>query len=255
MIPDLERIKDTLDERVDYYNKPSFIPDDPISIPHQYSLLQDIEITAFWTAILSWGLRKTIIQKAKDLFQCMDNAPYDFVRNHTESDRQRLLSFRHRTFQPTDSLYFLEYLQQYYRSNSTLETAFHNPLQKNFSVKASLERFHDVMFDSPVAPRRTRKHVSTPRKGASCKRLNMFLRWMVRSDNRGVDFGLWRTIDPKDLMIPLDVHVQRVALRLGLLKRDKSDWRSVEELTGVLRQLDPGDPVKYDFALFSIGVD
>lgn len=248
-------LKDYLDFQVEQYNSISFIEDDPISIPHRFSRLQDIEIIGFWVAMLAWGQRKTIINKANELINLMDNAPYDFVLNHEEKDREKLLSFKHRTFQATDTLYFLEFLQWFYRQNDSLETAFFPDTTKSCpSVEAALIHFHELFFSLPNAPKRTRKHIATPARKSSCKRLNMFLRWMVRKDKRGVDFGLWQRISPSQLLMPLDVHVDRVARRLGLLERKQTDWLSVLELTENLREFDADDPVKYDFALFSIGV-
>jgi uncharacterized protein (TIGR02757 family) len=249
------QLKALLDERVALYNQPSFIESDPISVPHQYTRLEDIEITALWTAVFSWGLRKTIINKANELFALMDHSPYDFIMHHSEEESKRLLHFVHRTFQPTDTLYFLHFFKHYYSDNASLQTAFsqHSNLSSP-SVKEMLSGFHNIFFDSEWAPKRTRKHIATPMRGASCKRLNMFLRWMVRRDTSGVDLGLWNDISPADLMIPLDVHVQRIAKKLGLLNRDKSDWKAVEELTAQLRLMDPDDPVKYDYALFGMGV-
>ncbi|MEN0047642.1 MAG: TIGR02757 family protein [Bacteroidota bacterium] len=248
-------LKDYLDFQVEQYNKASFIEDDPISIPHRFDQLQDIEIIGFWVAMLAWGQRKTIINKANELITLMDNAPYDFVLNHEEKDREKLLSFKHRTFQATDTLYFLEFLQWFYRKNDSLEKAFlPDPKQACPSVEAALIHFHELFFSLPNAPQRTRKHIATPARKSSCKRLNMFLRWMVRKDERGVDFGLWKRISSSQLLMPLDVHVDRVARRLGLLKRKQTDWLSVLELTENLRAFDANDPVKYDFALFSIGV-
>ncbi|MEL6944122.1 MAG: TIGR02757 family protein [Bacteroidota bacterium] len=248
-------LKDYLDFQVEQYNRANFIADDPISIPHRFSRLQDIEIMGFWVAMLAWGQRKTIINKADELSTLMDNAPYDFVVNHEEKDRENLLKFKHRTFQAIDTLYFLEFLQWFYRQHDSLETAFlPNSAEECPSVEAALIHFHELFFSLPDAPKRTRKHIATPARKSSCKRLNMFLRWMVRKDDRGVDFGLWQRIAPSQLLIPLDVHVDRVARKLGLLKRKQTDWLSVLELTENLRQFDPEDPVKYDFALFSIGV-
>ncbi|MEM8525882.1 MAG: TIGR02757 family protein [Bacteroidota bacterium] len=248
-------LQEYLDFQVNQYNRSSFIDDDPISIPHQFSRLQDIEIMGFWVAMLAWGQRKTIINKANELCALMNNAPHDFVLNHQEKDRERFLDFKHRTFQATDTLYFLEFLQWFYRKNDSLEAAFlPHPNQSCSSVEAALIHFHELFFSLPNAPKRTRKHIATPARKSSCKRLNMFLRWMVRKDDRGVDFGLWQRISPSQLLIPLDVHVDRVARKLGLLKRKQRDWLSVVELTQNLRQFDADDPVKYDFALFSIGV-
>jgi len=248
-------LSDLLNESVEKYNQPAFIQNDPISIPHQYTKLQDIEITAFWVAMFAWGQRVTIINKSTELFDLMDNAPYDFIVNHEEKDRERFLNFKHRTFQATDTLYFLEFFQQFYKTHSSLEqafTSFIHSVDKN--VENGLAGFHEFFFDLPDSPKRTRKHVSTPKRNSTCKRLNMFLRWMVRKDKRGVDFGLWKNIKTSQLLIPLDVHVDRVARRFGLIQRKQTDWKTVLELTENLKQIDPNDPVKYDFALFGLGV-
>ena len=251
----MNKLKLILDKAVNRFNKPDFITDDPISIPHRFSKLQDIEITAFWVSMLAWGQRKTIINSSNRLIGLMDGAPYDFILNHEEQDRARFAEFKHRTFQYTDTLYFLEFLQWYYKNNDSLENAFSRHLQaKDIHIGTALMGFHDLFFSLPDAPKRTRKHIATPARKSSCKRLNMFLRWMVRKDDKGVDFGLWNTIKPSQLMIPLDVHVERIATRLGLLTRTQRDWKAVEELTANLRLMDAGDPVKYDFALFGIGV-
>lgn len=244
-----------LNDAVRRYNTPDFIQNDPISVPHRFSRLQDREITGFWAATLAWGQRKTIIQSANRLVELMDGAPYDFIVHHQEQDRARFLDFKHRTFQATDTLWFLEFFQQYYRSHNSLEHAFARHLRPgDATVENALRGFHHDFFDHPYAPERTRKHVATPERGSTCKRLNMFLRWMVRRDDAGVDFGLWKNIRPSQLLIPLDVHVERVARQLGLLHRKQTDWQAVLELTGRLRTFDPDDPVKYDFALFGLGV-
>ena len=185
----------------------------------------------------------------------MDGAPHDFIVNHTERERERFLGFKHRTFQADDTLGFLSFLQQHYQNHDTLETAFAQHLSPDATdTTAALIGFHDYFFATPYVLERTRKHVSTPLRGSACKRLCMFLRWMVRSDGCGVDFGLWQNISPAQLVIPLDVHVERQARRLGLLHREKTDWRAALELTENLRKLDPTDPVKYDFALFGLGI-
>jgi uncharacterized protein (TIGR02757 family) len=244
-----------LDQKVAAVNVPEYIKDDPISIPHSYGKLQDIEITAFWTAMLAWGKRKIIINKANELFDLMDREPHDFIINHEEKDRARFENFKHRTFQYTDTLYFLEFFQQYYKHQDTLENAFSKFLTpEDLHVGPALEGFHNLFFDLPMAPQRTRKHVSTPVRNSACKRLNMFLRWMVRQDDKGVDFGLWKQIKPAQLLIPLDVHVDRVARKLGLLTRKQTDWKALMELMEKLRTFDPVDPGKYDYALFGIGV-
>lgn len=245
-----------LEACVNRYNHPSFIADDPIQIPHQFDKLQDREIMGFWVAMLAWGQRKTIINKSNALIELMDGAPYDFIRNHVEKDRKRFLDFKHRTFQATDTLYFLEFLQQHYRHSDSLETAFSRHLSVNDqTIEKALIGFHDYFFSLPDAPQRTRKHVATPKRKSTCKRLNMFLRWMVRKDDAGVDFGIWSTISPSQLLLPLDVHVDRVARSFGLIKRKQTDWLSVLELSEYCRSLDPEDPAKYDFALFGLSVD
>ena len=248
--------KDFLDAAVRRYNTPAFIPDDPIQVPHRFERLQDREIMGFWTATLAWGQRKTIIQSANRLAALMDHAPYDFILHHSEEDRARFLDFKHRTFQATDTLWFLAFLQSFYRNNDSLEHAFaRHLLPGDLTTERALRGFHRDFFDHPWAPDRTRKHVATPERGSTCKRLNMFLRWMVLSDEQGVDFGVWKKISPAQLLIPLDVHVERVARQLGLLSRPQTDWRAVLELTENLRAFDSEDPVRYDFALFGLGAN
>ena len=248
-------IRDFLNAQVMRFNTPAFIPPDPISIPHLFSKPQDIEISAFWTAMLSWGQRKTILDKAKLLLSLMDFAPHDFIVHHQENDRKRFLSFTHRTFQPIDTLHFLDFFQKYYRDHTTLEHAFSRFMSVDAPhVEAALIGFNTLFFSDKNSPNRTRKHVPTPAKGSTCKRLNMFLRWMVRQDQNGVDFGLWKNITPAQLLIPLDVHVERTARQIGLLTDSKVSWKTVLELTQLLKTFDQTDPVKYDYALFGLGV-
>ena len=247
----LNDLQGKLDKLVAKYNHPSFIEMDPISIPHQFSKREDIEIMGFWTAMLSWGQRVTIINKASELVKMMDGAPHQFITQHLDSDLKVFLGFKHRTFNATDTLYFIEFFKQYYKSHDSLEEAF----LSDGDMKNKLSGFHHRFFELKDAPNRTRKHVSTPDRKSACKRLNMFLRWMVRKDDTGVDFGIWNKIKSSELMIPLDVHVFKVAHELNLLKRDKADWLAVHELTENLRKMDPNDPVKYDFALFSLGIN
>lgn len=248
-------LKDFLDSKVEQYNRTAFIADDPISIPHRFSDPRDIEISGLWASILAWGLRKTIIRSCNRLFELMDNAPYDFIVNHHENDLKKLLGFKHRTFNPTDTLYFVSFLNHYYQHNHSLEGAFTTGMTREDSnVKAGLISFHDLFFSLDHFPQRTRKHISTPVRGSACKRINMFLRWMVRKDSSGVDFGLWKILKPSQLVCPLDLHVNRVARNLGLIQRTPSDWRAALELTDNLKMLDPEDPVKYDYALFGLGV-
>lgn len=250
-----QSLKTYLDQCVDQFNTPGFIENDPICIPHQFSRLQDIEIMGFWVAMLAWGQRKTIINKSRELVALMDGAPYDFIRNHEEKDRAAFLRFKHRTFQATDTLYFLDFLQNYYQKEKSLENAFCQFLPADaLTTEQALIGFHRLFFSLPDAPQRTRKHIATPERKSTCKRLNMFLRWMVRKDDRGVDFGLWNKMKPAQLLMPLDVHVERISRKQGLLHRKQRDWQAVLELTAQLRQFDPEDPVKYDFALFGLGV-
>ncbi|MCP4442527.1 MAG: TIGR02757 family protein [Aureispira sp.] len=248
-------LKAFLDEKVEEFNTPKFIKDDPIGLPHQFSKLQDIEIIGFWTAMLAWGRRASIIKSGQRLIDLMDNAPHDFIVNHEEKDRKKFLDFKHRTFQPTDTLWFLEFLQWYYKQNKSLETAFSSHLKpKDETIEKALVGFHELFFSLPDAPHRTRKHIATPVRKSTCKRLCMFLRWMVRQDKKGVDFGLWQQIKPAQLLMPLDVHVDRIARRYKLIKRKQTDWQTVLELTKKLRNFDAQDPVKYDYALFGVGV-
>jgi uncharacterized protein (TIGR02757 family) len=251
-------LKDFLDVKVEQYNTPNFIANDPICIPHRFSKKQDIEIAAFFAAILAWGQRKTIINKCTDLFNRMDNDPYNFMLGHSDDDLRGLLGFKHRTFNDTDLLYFVAFFKYHYTTSDSLETAFLPDdfnSHTNFTAEHALNHFRTYFFSLPDSPRRTVKHISSPLQKSTCKRLNMFLRWMVRSDNKGVDFGVWNSILPSDLICPCDVHVDRVARRLNMISRKQTDWRTAVELTEELRKFDPSDPVKYDFALFGLGVE
>jgi uncharacterized protein (TIGR02757 family) len=244
-----------LNSKVDLYNQPSFIQNDPISIPHLFTKKQDIEIAGFFAAIFSWGNRTTIISKSKELLQLMDNAPYDFCMNRDYGRLKRLTGFKHRTFNATDLLYFVEFLNFHYSKHDSLETAFTMGMnKKDKTVESGLNGFYHYFFSLPDIPERTRKHIASPEKNSSCKRLNMFLRWMVRSDDKGVDFGIWKNISPTRLICPVDVHVARVAQQLQILHHTKTNWQTALELTAYLRTLDMADPVKYDFALFGTGV-
>ena len=254
--PDPVRLRAFLDEQVDRYNRPNFIENDPICIPHRFKRPQDIEISGLVAAVLAWGQRKTIINKCQEFFGYMDNAPYDFVRYHQEADLKPFLHFKHRTFNATDALYFIEFFRHFYQQHDSLEEAFLGGLTSDSKdVEAGLINFQRQFFGLPDAPERTKKHVATPARKSACKRINMFLRWMVRQDKRGVDFGLWHRLRPAQLVCPCDVHVDRVARRLGLITRKQTDWQTAVELTERLRQFDPHDPVKYDFALFGLGVE
>lgn len=279
---DFLELQNFLDQKVEQYNQPNFIANDPICIPHLFKKKQDIEISGFFASILAWGQRKTIINKCKELLERMDNAPYDFVLNHSDQDLKGLLGFKHRTFNDTDLLYFIAFFKAHYAKFDSLEQAFipkQNIYQSeyieinslnaeiesasavclsgelNFTIEQALNHFRRYFFALEDFPHRTKKHISSPAQKSTCKRLNMFLRWMVRDDLMGVDFGIWNIIKPKDLICPCDVHVDRVGRLLGLINRKQTDWQTAVELTGNLRQFDPQDPVKYDFALFGLGVE
>ncbi|HUZ60787.1 MAG TPA: TIGR02757 family protein [Hanamia sp.] len=252
-------LKKFLDRKVIEFNNPSFIADDPVCIPHSFSKKQDIEIAGFFAAIFAWGIRKTIINKCKLLMQLMDNSPHDFCVNHNDNDLKRLEKFSHRTFNDTDLLYFISFLKFHYSKYKSLESAFFNKAtiqQANNShiIEESLNYFYQYFFSLEDVPQRTRKHIASPQRNSSCKRLNMYLRWMVRNDDKGVDFGIWEKISPSQLICPVDVHVARVAKHFNLLKRKQTDWLAAIELTQQLRIMDKNDPVKYDFALFGLGV-
>ncbi len=248
-------LKSFLDEKVEQYNQPHFISADPVSIPHLFTKKQDIEIAGFFAAVFAWGNRTTIIAKSNELLKGMDYDPHQFVLHHTEKDLKNLLHFKHRTFNTTDLLYFIQFLQHHYKLHHSLETAFVPHLKSTVIIEDALNHFYALFFSLDDAPERTKKHIAAPFKGSTCKRLNMFLRWMVRSDNKGVDFGIWKSIKPCQIICPVDVHVGRVARRLNLIKRVQTDWLTAVELTENLKAFDAADPVKYDFALFSLGVD
>jgi len=318
MLKSRQQLRTFLDRKVEEYNRPSFIAQDPISIPHQFSKKQDVEIAGFFAAIFSWGHRTTIIRKSQELMQLMDQSPYQFILQHEEGDLKRLLDFKHRTFNSTDLLYFIAFFKFHYTRYESLEDAFLLPWEGKTSSlrKGALSAFYHYFFSVPaepldvairpavpldsasrstnapeknlaaasvkspqkkltprrnpanngtsralqpssggpvVHPWRTRKHIASPEKNSSCKRLNMFLRWMVRKDDKGVDLGIWNRLSPSRLICPLDVHVARAAKNLGLLTRTNSDWQAALELTDYLLILDKEDPVKYDFALFGLG--
>lgn len=252
-------IQEFLDSKVDEYNQPNFIANDPICIPHLFTLKQDIEIMGFIASILAWGQRKTIINKCKELIDRMGGKPYDFILNHQENDLKSLLGFKHRTFNDADLLYFVEFFKYHYTRFDSLEDAFligqERVLPNQISIEKSLNEFKQYFFSLPDFPLRTKKHVSSPVQKSTCKRLNMFLRWMVRQDDKGVDFGIWNRIAPSQLICPCDVHVERVARKFHLITLDKLNWKAAVELTDNLLLLDRDDPVKYDFALFGLGVE
>ncbi len=245
-------LKEFLDHKAEQYNLPKFIESDPIQIPHHFSKKEDIEIIGFLAATLAWGQRPTIIKNTTRLKELMENAPYDFIINHTPKDRKRFEGFVHRTFNYDDLLYFLASLQNIYNNHNGLENAL-QPLPHEENMKGALSRFRGIFFELEHLPR-TKKHVSDPNSNSACKRLNMFLRWMVRHDTKGVDFGIWQNHPARLLSCPLDVHTGNVARKLKLLTRKQNDWKAVEELDNSLRKFDPLDPVKYDFALFGLGV-
>lgn len=240
-----------LNEKAAQYEHPVFLDTDPIQIPAQFSLKQDIEISGFLTATIAWGNRKSIINNAKKLVQIMGNAPYDFIINHSQKDLDDL-QFVHRTFNVEDLTYFFEALKQLYKVHNSLESLFHNHIEEN-RLQIAIHQFKKAFFSIPH-PARTTKHISDPLKNSAAKRINMFLRWMVRDNKQGVDFGIWKTIPPSVLSCPLDVHSGNVARKIGLLKRKQNDAKALLELDTSLRKLDANDPVKYDFALFGLGV-
>lgn len=251
----LVEIKKKLDALEVKYNRAQFIAQDPICIPHQFQKLQDIEIAGLFAALLAWGQRSTIINNTQKLMDLMERDPHHFIINHSPNERKRFEHWVHRTFQFDDLLYFLEFLQFHYRQHESLESAFCSAVaEDDLTIENGLIHFHQYFF-SLEHLRRTEKHLQTPLRKSACKRLNLYLRWMVRSDDRGVDFGLWKHIKMSQLLCPLDVHVQRAAIVTGLLKRKQSDWLACLELTSNLRKLSPEDPVKYDYALFGMSLE
>jgi len=248
-------LKNFLDSKIRFYNRPSFISSDPISIPHQFSKKQDIEIAGFFAATLAWGNRTTIINSCSKLIKRMDDSPHAFILHHHEKDLKCFEDFKHRTFNSTDLLYFIHFFRNFYSENDSLENAFSRFItSKDENIEKALIGFHNLFFSLEDFPLRTIKHVSTPEKNSTCKRLNMFLRWMVRKDKAGVDFGIWKKIKPSQLICPCDVHVLRVARNLKLVRGRQNNWKTALELTSKLREFDRDDPVKYDFALFGLGV-
>ena len=247
-----KELKEFLDLKVTQYNNPKFIESDPIQIPHTFNKKEDIEISGFLTATIAWGNRKSIINNANRLMLLLDNAPYDFVLNHEETDLEKLKSFVHRTFNGDDCIQFIKCLRNIYENHKRLEFIFSKHAEKD-SLQKSISEFKRIFFEIEHLAR-TQKHVSDPLKNSAAKRLNMYLRWMVRNDNAGVDFGIWKSISPSQLSCPLDVHSGNVARKLGLLKRKQNDAKALLELDTALRKLDPEDPVKYDYALFGLGV-
>lgn len=245
-------LKSFLDAKATQYEHPKFLEADPIQVPHRFSIKEDIEISGFLTATIAWGNRKSIIANATKLMTLLDHAPFDFVMNHSTKDLDPLNTFVHRTFNGIDLSYFIKALHHIYTKHQGLESVFSESIQED-SLQSAIARFKSTFFELEH-PKRSQKHVSDPLKGSAAKRINMFLRWMVRSAEKGVDFGLWNTISPSVLSCPLDVHSGNVARKLKLLKRKQNDAKALLELDTKLRKLDPQDPVKYDFALFGLGV-
>ncbi|WP_297761714.1 TIGR02757 family protein [uncultured Muriicola sp.] len=241
-----------LDLKVEEYNRPFFLTSDPIQIPHTFSLKQDIEISGFLTATIAWGNRKSIINNATLLMELMDRAPYQFVMEHTDKDLRSLQAYVHRTFNGSDLQYFMAALKHLYTNHDGMEAVFSRHAQKS-TLQPAITKFKEYFFELPHE-QRTKKHISDPAKGSAAKRINMFLRWMVRDATTGVDFGIWKSLNPSQLSCPLDVHSGNVARKLRLLTRKQNDAKAVAELDANLRLLDPNDPVKYDFALFGLGV-
>jgi uncharacterized protein (TIGR02757 family) len=248
---DLKKLREFLDEKVIQYNNPNFIEFDPVQIPHMYSKKEDVEISGFLAATISWGNRKSIVKNAKRMMELMGNSPYDFIMSHRDEHLKKMDGFVHRTFNSTDLLTFIESLKYLYQYHNGLEGIF-TEHKTTDSIQPAIHQLKKEFFNVPHL-QRTKKHLPDPLTGSAAKKINMYLRWMIRKDNAGVDFGIWKNISPSILSCPLDVHSGNVARKLGILKRKQNDAKAVRELDDVLRQLDSNDPVKYDFALFGIG--
>ena len=252
--PTHQELKEFLDLKSAQYNQRSFIENDPVSIPHLFKKKQDIEIAGLFAAVLAWGQRKTIIRKCQELMNRMDNDPHNFIKHHQENDLKRFKDFKHRTYNETDALYFIEALKWLYSQHQSLEEVF-RVSPDDSTIENGMIKFHQLFFSLDNHPHRTKKHLPTPERKSTCKRISMYLRWMVRQDNNGVDFGLWKKISPSQLICPCDLHVDRVARNLKLIKRKQTDWQTALQLTENLKKFDPKDPVKYDFALFGLGIE
>ena len=252
MVIPKKELKSFLDLKVEMYNRNSFIASDPIQIPHQFSKKEDIEIAGFLSATIAWGNRIMIIRNAKKMMEIMDNSPFDFIMNHSSKDLESITGFVHRTFNSYDLQYFIKSLQNIYQNHGGLECIL-KPLKGDINYQNSITEFKTIFFELQHEVR-TEKHISNPLKNSAAKRIHMYLRWMVRKDTKGVDFGLWKTHSPAFLSCPLDVHSGNVARKLGILSRKQNDWKAVHELDTKLRSFDVKDPVKYDFALFGLGV-
>lgn len=246
------RLVESLWDAANYYNEPGFIENDPILIPHSFSNERDIELAGFFTAIIAWGQRKSIIKNAKELLVRMDDSPYDFILNSTEDDQKSLRGFVHRTFNDVDLIFLVNRLGQLLKESRSLEHVFFK--DPSYSVESALINFRENIFSSEFESKRTEKHIATPQKNSACKRLNMYLRWMIRP-NDGVDFGIWKTVDPSILKMPLDTHVIRVVHELGIMHQLKGDWKGCLSLTEIFSEIHPSDPVFFDFALFGLGVN
>ncbi|MBZ9786525.1 TIGR02757 family protein [Psychroflexus sp. CAK57W] len=247
----IQKLKPFLDEKVELYNQFKFIATDPISIPHKFQKKEDIEIVGFLIATIAWGNRKSILNNGDKLCEILQFEPYDFILNHTEQDLKACKGFVHRTFNTEDLKYFIRALKFIYEEHNGLESIFQKHQTKN-SLQPAIHQFKSIFFQLDHE-KRAEKHVSDPEKNSAAKRINMFLRWMIRRDTNGVDFGIWKRLSPSLLSCPLDVHSGRIARELGLLQRMQNDAKAVNELDTNLRLLDPKDPVKYDFALFGLG--
>ncbi|MCM4166195.1 hypothetical protein KCTC52924_03118 [Arenibacter antarcticus] len=247
-----KELKEFLDAKSQQYNHPDFLASDPLQIPHQFNKKEDIEISGFLTATIAWGNRKSIIKNADKMMELLDSSPYDFILNHQQKDLDRFENFVHRTFNGGDLTYFIHSLNNIYSNHGGLESVFSRNSTTD-SLQTAISHFKSTFFELPHQARTT-KHISDPLKGSAAKRINMFLRWMVRNSNTGVDFGIWKSLSPSQLSCPLDVHTGNVARKLGLITRKQNDGKALLELDTNLRILDPQDPVKYDFALFGLGV-
>jgi len=251
---DLALIKEFLDSKLPSYNQKKFIENDPISIPHLFSKKEDIEISGFLTATISWGNRASIITNSRRIMEWMDYRPYEFIIGHSKNDLKLFSTFVHRTFNSNDCIFFLKSLQNIYMNHGGLESSFAHAKEDKFDLIDHIMAFRYKFLEIPHVVR-VEKHISNPAKNSAAKRLCMFLRWMVRNDKKGVDFGIWTSISPAQLCLPLDVHTGNISRKLGLLKRTQNDWQAVMEITNVLKSFDDKDPIKYDFALFGLGVD
>jgi uncharacterized protein (TIGR02757 family) len=252
-------LKSFLDEKAGLYNRPEFITVDPISIPHQFNRKEDIEISGFLTASIAWGQRPVILKNANRLMEMMDNAPHQFILHHNKNDLKPFSKFIHRTFNGIDCIYFMQSLHNIYKKHGGMEKVFNSHLtKKDRDLSNTINQFRQLFFSLPH-PARSKKHIADPLANSSSKRICMYLRWMVRKDpdsyRDGVDFGIWNSIQMNQLSCPLDLHSARVARSLGLLQRKQNDWKAVTELTNKLKEFDPLDPVKYDFALFGLGIN